>query len=185
MLACSSMTLKINSEPSNANVYIKDGKKLKKLGVTPLALGNNEISQYQQYNLSIQKEGYQTHEVMIDKRVLSAEAKVFATLKKLTENSNVLASGSNDDTQQRSLASIQAQLIQNNFSQAEILAKGFLNDNPYSPVGWNLLGNAYLLQNQNGMALKAYNRALEFDPGNKDTIKMIEHLQGSPLRRDR
>lgn len=185
-LSCSSMTLSVNSEPTEAAVYIKDGKKLKKLGVTPLQVEASTMREYDQYNLSIQKEGFQSHDIMIDRRILSADAKVFANLqKKSSKELSQEGTGGRFDKQQRSLASVQSQLLQKNYPQAEILAKSFLGENPYSPVGWNLLGNAYLLQNRNAAALEAYQQALEYDPENKDTIKMVEYLSGIPVRRDR
>ena len=161
-------------------------KRLKKLGETPLALSQGDLGDSDLYNLSIQKEGYESHEFILERRTLNAKAEIFANLQKLQETQGLVQSeGGIGEKQQRRLASIQSQLLQNNFEQAEVLARNFLDANPYSAVGWNLLGNAYLLQNQNQLALKAYSRALEFDPENQDTQKMVQFLRVEPLRRDR
>ncbi len=185
--SCSSMTMMVESEPQQATVYLKDGKKLKKLGETPLELSARDFPNSEHFNFSIQKEGYQPQDVLIDKRSMSAEAEVFATLQKLPQMNEQTGLLSQDTTasQQRSLSSIQSQLLSNNHSQAEVLARGFLNKFPYSAVGWNLLGNAYLLQNRNQQALESYRRALEYDPDNQDTQKIIQFLQVTPTRRSR
>jgi predicted Zn-dependent protease len=185
-VSCSTMTLNIDSEPPKANVFVKEGQKLKKIGETPMTISSENLKEFKQYNISIQKEGYKSHEVLIDKRALSAKANISATLQKDLSTQNMQTNNTYmGESNQRSLASIQTELLNNNYSQAEVLAKTFLNDNPYSPVGWNLLGNAYLLQNQNGLALEAYTKALSYDSENQDTQKMIEYLKGSPVRRDR
>lgn len=187
LVACSNMTLSVQSEPEKATVFLKDGIKLKKLGETPLRLTSDELGRGANYSLVIKKEGFQTEQVLIEKRTLKAKAEVFASLQRSSENGRGLASeqGGDVEEQQRSLASIQSQLIQNNYKQAEILARSFVDQNPYSAVGWNLLANSYLLQNRNQQALQAYLKAYEFDPNNQDTKKMIEHLGATPPRRER
>lgn len=186
-LACSSMTILVESDPPEAEVFIKNGKASKKLGVTPLQINANDIAGFEKYNLLIQKDGYQSYEVLIDKRAVSATTEVAATLQKINSTTGTTdkVADSQVEFQHRAIASIQSQLLQNNYSQAEVLIKDFLNTNPFSPVGWNLLGNAYVLQNRNQEALEAYTRALEYDPEDKDTKKMVERLTYQPEKRGR
>ncbi len=186
--SCSSMSLQVVSEPEQASVYVKKGKVFRKIGETPLSISARELGTAAPYNLQIQKQGYQTEQILIDERVLSASAEIYTNLKKTSEAEGLrgLASvGSQSAETERSLATIQSQLLQKNYDQAETLARGFLTANPFSAVGWNLLANSFLLQNRNNEALQAYQKAYEFDPENKETEKMIQYLKVTPQNRGR
>ncbi len=186
-LSCSSMTLEVTSEPDKATVYIKEGTRKRSLGETPLKIQEGQLPEATHYNLLIEKEGFQAESVVIESRSMKTRAKVFASLKKLSSDTLMAgnSSGGNTDVQQRKLASIQLQLLKNNYSQAENAAKEFVTENPYSAVGWSLLGNAYILQNRNSEAQKAYQKALHFDPNNKETQDILNFLQQEPTRRSR
>ena len=185
--ARSSMNLKINSYPDKATVYLNNGKERKKLGVTPLEIPSQELGSASSYNILIEKEGFQVESVLLERRTMKARAEIYANLKKLQNQESNGRNVASEEVgeQQRQLASIQTLLLKNNYQQAENQAQTFVNQHPFSPVGWNLLGNSYLLQNRNSEALKAYRKAYEYDPGNQDTEKLIKFLQQKPLRRER
>ncbi len=182
--SCSTLKIQVDSDPSGANVYLKEGKKLKNIGVTPVEINPSMIAGKDDVQLLLKKEGYQNHSILMANTSLTSQAEVFASLQKLEKmESTMVAEGASIETQ-RSLASIQTELINKNYQQAEVLAKFFLDKSPYSPVGWNLLGNAYLLQNKNQEAQQAYERALQYDPENKETQMILNHLQTQPGRRN-
>jgi tetratricopeptide (TPR) repeat protein len=181
------MTLQITSNPEKADVFIREGKILKKLGETPLRVTADELGDRAPYNLVIQKPGFQSEQLLIERRTLSARAEVYASLDKLNseEQRGVASFGLNSPNHERAIASIQAQLFRKDYRQAELLARDYVKDNPFSPVGWNLLGNAYLMQNRNSDALGAYQKAYEYDSSNQDTARMIEFLSETPRQRGR
>lgn len=186
LASCSSFELQIASEPSQADVYIKEGQQLKKVGQTPMQLTQRDIAGKQNFQISIQKEGYVSQDVLMQGRSLSARGEIHATLEKKADSAGAQQESSkNIQKSQRQIASIQAQILQNNYQQAEVLTRSFLDSHPYSAVGWSLLGNAYLLQNRNQDALQAYSKALEFDPDNQETQNVIRYLRVEPQRRER
>lgn len=189
MISCATSDLKINSDPSGAKVYLKSEKEKTEVGVTPMVL-DSQYKNQKAYQFVIEKEGFHPQTVVFEKRSLSAEAEVFAHLKKIESS---FASGGMSEGQiqlelqkvTRKVASIQSELIKKNYNSAENLSKDLLTDYPYSAVGWNLLGNAYYLQNKQSDALAAYKKALEFEPENQDTSNLIKLIENTPSRGDR
>lgn len=185
--SCASYDLKINSEPKGAKVFIKSEKEKTEVGVTPMALASQYKNQ-DSYQFVIEKEGYHPQTVVIEKRSFSAEAEVFANLKKV----ETLEVQLNDPKVKgelqrvtRKIATIQSELIKRNYNNAEGMAKDLLNEYPYFAVGWNLLGNSYYLQNKHSDALGAYKRALEFEPENMETKNLIQSIENVPSKGDR
>ncbi len=192
--SCTSMQMKIESEPSEATVYLKDGQKIKKIGVTPLNINSEQYNDVENFHLRIEKEGYKSHEIIVDKRSVTSRAKIFASMNKMDlENnaSNNASTGSSNPIsliqaqQHRGLASIQSLLLQSQYAQAEVIARQFVVENPFSSVGWSLLGNAYLLQNKSSLALEAYQKSLEYEPENEDTRRIVERLKNDTPKRSR
>lgn len=185
LCSCSTLKIQVDSDPAGADVYLKEGKKLKNLGTTPVKIEPSNLGGLDNIQLLIKKEGYQSHSIFMANTTLSSDAEVFASLQKseIADGKAGAVAESSPDVQ-RSLASIQTELIKKNYQQAEVLAKTFLDKSPFSPVGWNLLGNAYLLQNRNQEALSAYEKALIYDPENKETQMILRYLQTQPVRRN-
>lgn len=187
LISCSSYDLKINSEPKGAKVFIKSEKEKTEVGVTPMVL-SPEHKNKESFQFVIEKEGFHPQTVVIEKRSLAAEAEVFANLKKI-ETVEVQLNDPNVKGElqkvSRKVASIQSELIKRNYSNAEGMSKELLNDYPYFAVGWNLLGNAYYLQNKHSDALGAYKKAYEFEPDNLETKNLIDSLQTLPSKGDR
>jgi len=194
LASCSNMLMKIESEPSEATVYLKDGQKMKKLGVTPLNINSDQYNNVENFHLRIEKNGYKSHEIIVDKRSVSSRANIFASMNKenlvnnfqngstpLSTNSAALSQAQ----QHRGLASIQSLLLQSQYAQAETIARQFVVDNPFSSVGWSLLGNAYLLQNKNALALESYQKSLDYDPENEDTRRIVDRLKSNTPQRSR
>jgi tetratricopeptide (TPR) repeat protein len=191
---CSSI-VKVDSEPSEATVYIKEGQRLKKIGQTPLNLDYQSFSHLKSFQLRIEKEGYRPQEMLVDNRGLGVTSEIFTTME--------LSKGENTDVeinagealsksisvyqaqQHRGLATIQSQLNANEFFQAEVSARQFVSENPFSSVGWALLGNAYYLQNKSDQALDAYRKSYEYDPENVSVKKIIDHLSRNTPTRSR
>lgn len=186
--SCSTSDLKINSEPTGAKVYLKSEKEKTEVGVTPMVL-SPQYKNHKAYQFVIEKEGFHPQTVVFEKRSLSAEAEVFAHLKKMEGLTTTGVTEANIQVElqkvTRKVASIQSELIKRNYNSAETLSKDLLTEYPYSAVGWNLLGNAYYLQNRQSEALAAYKKALEFEPENQDTAHLIQVIEAVPRRGDR
>lgn len=187
VISCSSYDLKINSEPKGATVFIKSEKEKTEVGMTPMVLAP-QYKDKDSYQFVIEKEGFHPQTVVIEKGSFGAEAEVFANLKKV----ETLEVQLNDPKVKgelqrvtRKVASIQSELIKRNYANAEGMSKELLNEYPYFAVGWNLLGNAYYLQNKQGDALGAYKKALEFEPENMETKNLIQNIENVPARGDR
>lgn len=186
--SCSSMAIKVDSQPSGAEVYSQVGQNQKKLGVTPLSLAAEQIAG-DNVHLVIQKPGFQQYSIILEKRTLKADAQVFARL--TSGDSRGIASlgggntGEKVEKVSRTVASIQSQLLKKNFQSAESLAQSLVNEYPSFAVGWNLLGNAYYLQNRHSEALEAYYKASEIDPDNRETQNLIERIERRPARSER
>lgn len=185
------MSIQVESQPEGADVYVQSQKKLKKVGVTPVALSSDDIGE-NNINIVIKKEGFEPHTVLFEKRALSAQAEIYAELNPSTNNPNARGMASvegsadkNLDRITRTVASIQSQLLQNNYQSAEGMAQDLVNEFPYNAVAWNLLGNAFYLQNRQQEALQAYYKAMEFDPNNQETQNLINKLENKPTRSNR
>ena len=188
-VGCTTMNFQVDSQPNGAEVFSQKGKSLKKLGVTPLSLSANQVDG-DNIHLVIKKEGFQQYSVVLEKRTLSTNMQIFAQLNKGGE-SRGLASveggrmGKVVEKVSRTVASIQAHLIKHNYQTAENIAQTLVNEYPYFGVGWNLLGNAYFLQNRHHDALDAYYKAVEYDPDNQETHNLIQRIENKPSRSER
>lgn len=191
VVSCSSsMKVDILSDPPQATVYLKSKKKMKKLGQTPLNLDSNKLRGDKGFHFVIAKEGYRPENVLIEKRSFPAQGEIFTKLEPFsvsTGNSGGSRGNFTGKVQKisRTVASIQSQILQKNFQQAEVIARDLINEYPYFAVAWNLLGNAYYLQRKHKEALQAYYKALEFEPENKETKQLIDRIERVPERGDR
>ena len=184
------MKLDILSEPSQATVYLKSNRKMEKMGQTPLSLEDKDLKGASGFHFVIAKEGYRPESLLIEKRSMPAQGEIFTKLEPFAHASSVGEGGKNHLSGQvqrvsRTVASIQSQILQKKYQQAETLARDLINEFPYFAVAWNLLGNSYYLQRRYNEALKAYYKALEFEPENKETKSLIERIEKVPERGDR
>jgi tetratricopeptide (TPR) repeat protein len=188
--------VKVDSEPREATVYVKEGQRLQKIGQTPLNLDHQSFSHLKSFQLRIEKEGYQPQEMLVDNRGLGVTSEIFTTMEPLqntkdggereTEGTALSKAVSIYQAQQhRGLASIQSHLNASEYLQAEVSARQFVSDNPFSSVGWALLGNAYYLQNKSEKALDAYKKSFEYDPENVNVQKIIDYLSRNTPTRSR
>jgi tetratricopeptide (TPR) repeat protein len=186
-VSCASYDLKVNSEPKGAKVFIKSEKEMTEVGVTPLVVPP-EHKNRNVFQIVISKEGYHPQTVVIEKRTVSAEADVFASLDKIAPIEVQLSDPKVRGEMQkvsRQVASIQSELIKRNYDSAEGMAKDLLNEYPHFAVGWSLLGNAHYLRNRQGDALEAYKKALEYDPENIETKNLVESMDVTRQKGDR
>lgn len=177
----------MNSDPKGAKVLLKTDKDYVEVGVTPLTLPD-EYKNLNQYQFIVVKDGYQPQSIVMEKRMVSADADVFTKLEKFSPVEAQLSDPKVKSEVQkvsRTVASIQSDLIKRNYASAEGMAKELVGEYPYFAVGWNLLGNSYYLQNRQGEALSAYKKALQFEPDNLETKKLIETMEGIPPKGDR
>ena len=187
--SCSSMTLKVESQPSGAEVYSQVNRKQKKWGVTPLELSASQI-QGDNIHLIIKKEGFEPQSMILEKRSISSKAEIFAQLDNGANGRSIASTGTGNIDKQvtqisRTVASIQTQLIKKNFQSAETIAQSLVTEYPYFAVGWSLLGNAFYLQNRHQDALQAYYKAMEYDPDNLETQNLIDRIERKPARSER
>ncbi|MCJ8278043.1 MAG: tetratricopeptide repeat protein [Bdellovibrionales bacterium] len=181
--------MKVDSQPRGAEVYQQSNKKLKKLGVTPMDLKSDQFDG-DSIHLVIQKEGYKPQSVLFEKRTLSSKGEIFTQLTEGSKDRGIASINHSEMNQKvervgRSIANIQSHLLKRNFQSAENMAQSLVTEFPYFAVGWNLLGNAYYLQNRHTEALEAYYKAAEYDPDNLETQTLINRIENKPPRSDR
>lgn len=190
--SCSSLDLKVNSDPQQASVFVKDGIKKIKVGETPADIPYRNLPDLKNYVIVVEKEGYSPYEIVLEKKNFSARADIYAQLEskpQVTAEREVasLQKAQNETIalNQRTISQIQALLLKTEYEQAESALRNFLLNNPESAVGWSLLGNSFLLRNRNQEALEAYYKALEYDPDDAETQKLVQKLTEQPLQRGR
>lgn len=184
LVACGSLSLKVDSSPSEADVILHTENSSQKIGVTPLDLNAAILRDLPDgFVLEISKAEHIQQKVMIEKRSLSSRGKVSV---KLQPASKTEAKINDPDVKNviesiaRQVSLIQSSLLKSEFVQAEVLTKSLLATYPNFSVGWNLLGNNYYLQGRYGDSVTAYQKALTLDPQNQETQTILNKLNRSP-----
>ena len=178
---CSSVEMHVESSPSAADIFLVTESSRKKIASTPADISREELGANKNFHLVISKEGFAPHSLLFESRKVPSRGKIFVELSeasKAVAQESTVRLQSEVDIVTRKVALIQNELLKRNFDRAEVFAKELLAERPKLSVGWSLLANTYFLQRRKGEALSAYEKALQSDPKNQETLRMIERLGG-------
>jgi TolA-binding protein len=178
-VGCSTSNLRVESQPEGADVYVViNGQTAKKVGATPLNISENQInSGNESFQLSIFKEGFQTEHILAPATSFSRNSNVQVRLK---ENSGG-KQNVNDEILQRvtsQVAYTQALIRSKDYDGAERAILNILPQFPSIATFHELLGNVYYLKKDLQRAHTSYRRALDLNPSNTDTVRMIQKIEG-------
>lgn len=181
---CSSLSLRVNSTPPEAEVVLHTPNGTEKLGVTPLQIKDEQLRSLPDgFTIEVSKQDFLQQKIMIEKRSLSASGEISVKLEEISKSELKLNDPDVKATIEsiaRQVAQIQSSLIKKEFIQAEVLTKNMLNTYPYFSVGWNLLGNNYYLQGKTSESINAYQKALSLEPENVETRVILDRLTRQP-----
>jgi tetratricopeptide (TPR) repeat protein len=181
---CSSLSLRVNSTPPEAEVVLHTSNGAQKLGVTPLQINDDQLRSLPEgFTLEVSKADFMQQRIMIEKRALSARGEVSVKLQEISKAELKLNDPDVKATIEsiaRQVAQIQSSLIKKEYIQAEVLTRNMLNTYPYFSVGWNLLGNNFYLQGKIMDSINAYQKALTLEPENVETRVILDRLTRQP-----
>jgi tetratricopeptide (TPR) repeat protein len=181
---CSSLSLRVNSTPPEAEVTLHTLNGAQKLGVTPLQLSDEQLRSLPEgFTIEVSKPDFLQQKIMIEKRALSASGEVSVKLQEISKAELKLNDPDVKATIEsiaRQVAQIQSSLLKKEYIQAEVLTRNMLNTYPYFSVGWNLLGNNYYLQGKTSESIAAYQKALTLEPENVETRVILDRLTRQP-----
>lgn len=178
-IGCTTSTLRVESQPDGADVYVSiNGQSSRKVGVTPLTIQENQInSGNDPFQLSIIKEGFLTENILAPATYFSRNSNVQVKLKE-SSNSKQTA---NDEVLQKvssQVAYTQSQIRSKDYDGAERTILNILPQFPNVATFHELLGNVYYLKKDLQKAHSAYRKALDLNPSNTDTVRMIQRIEG-------
>lgn len=181
LASCASGSLKVTTVPEKADVFMAyDGGQATRVGETPLNIAGELLSRKKgsYVSLLLKKEGYQTESVVVPTSYFGAD---LAITSKMDEYK--LSMQCHDQTQalqkvSKGTASVQSLISANRLGEALQQVDALLSEYYNLSVLYDLKGNIlYLTKDLNG-ALGAYERSLELDPSNTDTMRMRTKLRG-------
>ncbi len=179
MNSCSSGTIKVESLPEGAEIFISvNGQMPRKVGVTPLVVQESQInSGNESFQISVSKEGFLSENILAPGSIFPRSSTVQVKLKEINTGKKV---GQNDDSLQKISSSI-AQIVDNiKNKEYDLAEKNLVNLQSQFPsvsTIYELLGNVFYLKKDLAKAHGFYKRALDLNPNNSDTSRMIQKIE--------
>ena len=177
-ISCSTSTLRVESQPDGADIYVSvNGQSAKKIGVTPLTIQENQInSGNEPFQLSVAKDGFLSENILAPATIFSRNSNVQVKLK---EQSNSKQSATDEILQKLSsqVAYTQSQIRSKDYVGAERTILNVLPQFPNVATFHELLGNVYYLKKDLQRAHYSYKKALNLNPSNTDTVRMIQKIE--------
>lgn len=178
-LSCSTSNLRVESQPEGADVYVSvNGQTSKKIGVTPLNIQENQISAGNEpFQLSIMKDGFVTEHILSPATLFSRNTNVQIKLRETNNSKQSL----NDEILQKvssQVAYAQSLIRSKDYESAERTLLGIVPQFPNVATFHELLGNVYYLKKDLQRAHSSYKKALDLNPSNTDTVRMIQRIEG-------
>ncbi len=179
-VGCATSSLRVSSTPEGADVTLIAGDRAPiSVGKTPLELDQKNQPELFQSALQMQfsKEGHAPVSVIVPRLPSGGVGRINANLQtsvlpkvcqNQSESINVLAKGIAD-----SASYVQRKRLDDASKLLEELGEKFGT----VPVIYDLLGNVYYLQKNLGKALDSYRKSNRLNPGNIETIRMIERIE--------
>lgn len=179
LTACASSRLRVDSQPEKADVLLSvDGQPPRKIGQTPYT-GTPDAGAGA-FQLTITKDGFHPQNVVVPGGAFERNTTVQV---RLQEVASVRQEFATEQLQKvaSSVADVQTLLRSKRFDEAEVRLTGLVGDYPSVATLHELLGTTLYLKKDLGKALASFRRAAELNPGNPDTRRMIDKIQGLRL----
>lgn len=178
-IACSTGNLKVESQPEGAEVYVSvNGQTARKVGVTPLSIPENQVnSGNDSFQISVMKDGYASEHVLAPGTTFARSSNIQVKLK---EQINSKQNNSDEALQKvSSQVAYSIELIKNKeYENAERSLLNLQTQFPNVATIHELLGNVYYLRKDLSKAYSSYKKALNLNPNNLDTTRMIQKIEG-------
>lgn len=178
-IACSTGNLKVESQPEGAEVYVSvNGQTARKVGVTPLSIAENQVnSGNESFQISVMKEGFASEHVLAPGTTFARSSNIQVKLKEqISSKQNI-----SDEALQKvsSQVAYSIELIKNKeYDNAERSLLNLQTQFPNVATVHELLGNVYYLRKDLSRAYTSYKKALNLNPNNLDTTRMIQKIEG-------
>ncbi|MBN8537989.1 MAG: tetratricopeptide repeat protein [Deltaproteobacteria bacterium] len=179
MNSCSSGTIKVESLPEGAEIFISvNGQMPRKIGITPLVVQESQVnSGNESFQISLVKEGFLSENILAPASIFPRSSAVQVKLKEITAAKKV---GQSDDNLQKISSSI-AQIVDHiKNKEYDLAEKNLVNLQTQFPsvsTVYELLGNVFYLKKDLSKAHGYYKRALDLNPNNVDTNRMIQKIE--------
>ncbi len=183
ILAGCSSALIVTSEPSGASVFVKtsNGTDRVELGKTPLEMRTSELElkakidnnsgEYRE--LFVESEGFEAQKLFLPPaRFTTLETKIFAKLEPSPPPKPELA-----EQMVQHLFNAQSFAQKADYEKAQLEIDSAIKISPKFARAYSMRGTIYYLQSNFLESLKWYEKALEVDPKNQDSMKMITVLR--------
>jgi hypothetical protein len=170
--------MKIESEPSNAEVIGVDGVKL---GLTPLELPISVVDKYQKsgyFPLTIRKQGFVENKFLVQMKGIDQYHFKLEPISLSHFNDWLLGSYSKEANGMiRDLLTIQSLMFLKKFPEAKTQITGFANKYPNVAATHTMMASI-LINEEKPTEAKAYlNRALSIDQTDSTAIRMLRMLE--------
>lgn len=179
-LGCGTSSIRIESEPSDADVTLfVVGNPPKLVGKTPMILTDEMLgSTSKAFQIGIQKVGHRSENIALPESFGARAANVNFRLRPDAPKDNTMCTIQNEAYQKlaRGIAENQALIKNKSFDEAEARLVALASQYPTVAVIYDLLGNVYYINRQFEKALVAYKRANELAPDGIETQRMIRKL---------
>lgn len=198
--ACSGSQLKVDSQPPAVDVAIVvAGQPARKLGQTPLNLTETSLgAQGEPFQLIISKDGFYTENVLIGPSLPSRTTEIKIALKTLPVETKGVDEAVLQRLAQTQRAVVADEVLQRvasgvaltlrflsvkQYDQAEQNLSSLISQHPSVPTLQELMGNIHYLRKDLPKALTFYRKALELNPSNFETQRMVNKIES--IRGDR
>jgi hypothetical protein len=178
LCSCSSSTLRVESQPEGADVFINiNGQSGKKIGQTPVNILESTVGNADQpFQITVSRDGFQTESVLVPPTTFSRSTTLQMKMKEISSSSKLL----NDQALQKVASqTAQAQLLikSKDYEIAEQSLNILIAQYPGVATFHELEGNIHYLRRDLAKALASYKRAYELNPSNVDTQRMINKIE--------
>lgn len=176
--------ISLQSEPDKADVYVfaERSRTFEKLGQTPLILEADDarLKELNANNMSvlrIEKAGHAPENILIPSNKLQ-DVKVMLNLKQnsewISKDSASISKVAEDIA--RSLHQINRETNSRKYSSALERINSLLAKYPETSIFYDIKGSLHLLLSEREEAKRSFKKALELNPSNMKTRKMLENL---------
>jgi tetratricopeptide (TPR) repeat protein len=179
--ACTSKLI-VQSEPSNAAVYLSMAGKAErvKAGETPLELNETQINDMfkitsestQWVEFTLEKKDFQTKTVFLPSSRWGELAKIVKIQMKASEDSTTTV-----DKLLKHFFNAKKYVETRQYEEAHQEIDRVLEVDSKMPQALNMKAGIYYMQGNIDEARKLYKKSLQADPGSNDAIKMLEKIQ--------